>query len=525
MTTTTFGKTLKKSLSAFLSFALVFTSTLPITSNAQTALCNASTSYSGGDDRCAAVKIGGTVVQFPKLNWETVTQMQLTRSGSASAFEIAGSDEVVSLANRSASVLNLKPGELANIATTFPANVPYVFGRFNPMDGTLRIDLFKLERGLSNGQETQSLMQAQFTPSHGDHWKANRAYISPEDYMSGTVPGVNPFAKFVQPGSDMFHNITLEGAQVAMGHAMRMAGAPTGILGEAVSRLSSTTSKSGGVFRKKITTRVYGHTKYNWYIAQPIDVLSRSTTYAPMRYCASDPESTGCFGYAIASSGVSFEHFEGGSLNDEETQFLLDTITKTGWTFLAFLVLAVFASFAMTAIINAAGLGTAAAGGGAGTATMGSMGAFMTGAGTISPFTSTLYAIGFEAAAIGTGMVLGGANLGSVLQFKPLSLRGYVDVGKGFRTPPELDGKYERALNNNVAPMTASAMASGNKGSVRGSQLIAFEKTVTGQCDPTSTVAACGVNSGNIPRVDQYKETDSIGFIRENNGRIIRNYE
>lgn len=525
MTVPFFSARIKRVLSAFVSVALVLTQSLPLTANATTFACNASLADAGQDPKCAAVRVGGVPIAYPKLQWEKLTEVSL--AAKAGSTEMVGGSQAVALANRTALALGLSPSDIANVNTTFPANVPYVFARYNPLDMTLRIDLFKLDKQIDGGGPKAYMMHSVFTPAHGDHWKANRSYIHPDAFTAGTTPGLNPFEAFKQTGSNEFHDISVAGAQVAVGHAMRMSGAPLGMLAVTETRFSQVTKKSGGVFKKTIRTWTYGHAKPRWMIAQPADVLSRSTTAVFASFCAHDPRIDECPRYQTAVSGVSFEEFTGGTLLEDEEKWEVDFQKKSGLSFLGALILGVLGSFAISALMASAGIslgatGAAGAVGGAGSGTaLGSFGSFLTSQGFITGVTGLGQAIAIEAAYVAASMaVIGGANLSSVIAMSPAVLLGSVRVHKGFQSPAELN-KIQAKLNTEV-----SARVRGNFHDAApdsGTSLKGFSRTVMGDCEVGRKLADCSAgSSGMVPRVDQFSEQNRVQFTKETNGAVTR---
>lgn len=517
----------KKALSAVLSLSVAVTGLVPASAGAQTILCSGFDASSGQDARCAARTIGGVPVAYPKLKWEALSEMALAAEPGSKT--ITGSREAVELGNRAALALNLNSSDVANAATVFPANVPYVFARYNPMDLTLRIDVFKLEKTMTSTGKKAGLYQAVFSPAHGDHWKAGRAYISPDAYKAGMTPGKNPFAAFAQGGDDLFHNITLTGAQVAVGHAMRLAGAPTAVLAVADSRISQKTKKSSSVFKKKVETWVYGHVKTRWFIAQPMEVLQRSTTAEVATICASDPSQTTCPFYETAASGVAFEEFDGGSLDMTEDTFQLDYQKKSGLSFIGALVIGIIGSFALAGVMAAAGIGSAVGGAGAagaagtaGGATLGSFGSFLVNQGLVTSISTLGASVAIEATYVAASLALAGANLGSTINADARPFFGSAKVAKGLDVPNSLS-KYHQKINNELVGRTRSDLRTASAGASSDPVLTSFRKTVYGDCAPGSKLSECSVNaSGVVPRLDQFLEQGTVNFIRDNSGAVIR---
>ena len=519
-----FSLKLKQALSALLSVAIALSPLTPATAQATTFTCSATMADSGQDPRCAAVRVGGVPIAYPKLQWTMVSEVPV--AAEAGSTQVVGGSQALALANRTALVLDLAPSDIANLNTTFPANVPYVFARYNPLDMTLRVDLFKLEKSVTSSGPRAHMLHAAFTPAHGDHWRANRSYIHPNAYQAGVTPGVNPFSTFQRAGSEEFHEISLAGAQVAMGHAMRMAGAPLGLLAVTQTRFSQETRRSGNAFRKRVETWTYGHAKPRWMIAMPADVLSRSTTLAFASFCANNPRTDECARYQTAVSGVAFEEFTGGTLNELEERWLVDYQRRSGLGFLGALVLGVIGSFAISALMGAAGISLGATGaagtvGGASTGTaLGSFGSFLTSNGLITGVTGLGQAIAIEAAYIALRLaVVGGASPGSVIKADLGVLLGNVRVHKGHQSPHSLNAMQQK-LNNQVAPRVRGSLQAATPGS--GGMLRGFSATVLGDCPVGAKLASCTGNSGMVPRVDQFTEQNRVQFTKDTGGNLTR---
>lgn len=502
-----FSRRLKKLISSLVAASLVATSTLPGLASAQT--CDAYSARSGQSAECAAKDIGGVPVAYPKFTWTQLSELA-TVAPQGGALRVQGGPQAISLANRTALALNLDSSVVGMMTSLTPSNVPYVLGRYNPMDGTLRIDVFKLEKTTGAGAPVVRLLQSQFTPRHGDAWKASRAYISPDEFKSGNTPGVNPFSSFIGDGNGIFQNISLNAAQVAIGHAMRAHGAGLGALAITDTRVSTVTTKSGGVFKKTVRTYVYGHAKPQWMLAVPRDVLRNSNGAQEAAYCATDPSRTDCPLYQTAASGVTFESFSGGTLSAAEDTWLIDFQKKSGLTFIGALFLGVLGSFALAGLMS--GAGAAAAAGSSG-ATLGSFGSALLGN---SALISQTAAIAFEAAVVAGKMVLiGGANLSSIININGGVLLGTVGVNKGLFDPPALTA-YDQKILANVKGQISQAPTT------RGGLNTGVANTVFGEgCGVDSTAAACA-SSGSVPRVDTYQESRSFEFVKDANGQVLR---
>jgi hypothetical protein len=510
--------TAKRALCLWLSVSMTLTSLLPSLAQAQTVTCSPYSADNGTQKECGARRIGNIPVAYPKLQWHQVGEFPVVSAQGTS--RVTGEPASVAMANKAALVLGLKSSDIVSMANVFPSNVPYVFARYNPMSKALTVDVFKIEKVPVGSGTRAGLYHAAFGPAQGDFWKANRAYISPESFRGGLQEGLNPFQAFMQPGTDNFANISLTGAQVAVGHAMRLSGAPLALLVAADSSLSSRTETSSSIFTKTTTVIVTGHAKPRWFIGQPLNLLNRSVTPAQSALCASDATATNCPLYATASAGVSFEEFEGGTLSAAENTWEIDRQSKTGLSFIGALIIGVLASYAMVGILGSAGLslgtggstlvGAAAPPLGGLTSFLGSIGLLETG--TLTVIQGALIETGLQALSL---VVLGGANLSSTINIDAGLLIGAVTVARGFEAPGSLT-EYQNRISVRVDPLTTSNMSTGR------ASLTGFDDTVMGACAPGVNASACGGAQGMIQRADQYSEANEIQFVRENSGNILR---
>lgn len=482
---------------------------------------NAYAANSGELEGCGAQMLpNGVPVPYTKLNWERVADAPNVGVGSGS--QIVGEPETITMANRAAVALGLDASEVASAVQTFPSNVPLVFARYNPMDLTLRIDLIKIEKAqvaVGGGSEVRpGLYHAVFTPAHGDYWAAARAYIDPALQAAGNTPGRNPFAAFAGADRELFHSISLTGAQVAVGHAMRYVGAPFSMVSVAETRFHQYQKKSGNAFRKKVTTIIDGYAKSAWLIGYPAQFQNRSSSLPVAVICANDPRQSECNAYEIASAGVVFEQYEGGTLDDQEDMREVYRKTKSGWGFLAILVIAVVLSFTVAGAAAAAGIGAGAAGGtAAGAAASGLFGTALASAGGAA-FTGLTASIAFEAAVVGGLMMLGGANLNQMMSFSPSAVYGKVKTEPGFlATLPELEEVQLKLNLMLVKPTTESDFVNDGGG------LTSFRKTVVGNCVPGQNLNTCAAgNTGVVQHADQYAESNQVQFLRDNYGQVIQ---
>ena len=451
----------------------------------------------GQDASCAAVRIGGVVYPYPKVQWTAIASTVAPKvQGSGN---VISGDQTIVLANRAARALGLTADQVANAIQTYPANAPIVVARYNPADAVLKIDMFRLDRSSAG----VTLNHATFSPYNGDAWKAARAYIAPSSRAAGVSAGVNPFAEFENPSDPTsFSNISISGAQVAIGHAMRSVGSAVGLLSIASTSFSQVRHESGGWFRKTIEVTTYGHAAPVWYMAMPVD-MARSSSFDMAAICAGNAAATSCPLYQTATAGVVFEQFQGGTLSAAENIWQVDYQKSSGWTFLAFIGLALLVGVPIAFAAEAAGLldGPASIAG----AQMG-----------IAP------AAGAEGTTVAAGQVLGGAGYGAAAQANPSLMYQTVATVNGTAYPPSLSTLQAR-LNGYVSPMNTQDFSNDSSAGTNSSPTLAgFSQTVYGDCNPSLTLTSCGSAGGFSPRADQYLETNQVTFMRDNSGTVLR---
>jgi hypothetical protein len=277
------------------------------------------------------------------LTWVTVAELARSELGRATFLKKDPSSleqsisgiSTIELENNAAAqaimVANCPPGtpgctqnsvtaaQFARSVEELPANVPFVLGRYAPMNALLVIDIYKVAR---RGNIT-GLYHASFTPAHGEYWAAAKTY---EDATSKGLPGFgpNPFKRFDcgPPTNPSFCSIGMDGAEVALGHAMRFAGAPIGILIVANPQVSTTITTSGDVTNQTMTVSQAGTIGASWYIAAPAAFqtnagTSQNTGGTSAAICVADPLISPCPTEQIAYALAVFNQWQGGSFSTE----------------------------------------------------------------------------------------------------------------------------------------------------------------------------------------------------------------
>jgi hypothetical protein len=517
----------------------------------------------GTNPSCSVKRIGSTEVAVPKLVWKKVADSDRILSQALNGGRLAlKGKETVLTANRSALALGLDSKEVSAALQTMPSNTPFLVAKYDPVSATLIIDMLKVEKYTESGTQKIALFAASFTPEHGNMWAASRFYISPSDRASGLVPGKNPFAAY-DSGDAVFRNISIAGAQVAVGHAMRAIGAPTGLFMSTISRIEPRNESSSSVFKKKTTTIIEGKVIPDWYIVQPIEFLRGGESSTIATICVNDLSLNDCPIYATASAGVMFERFKGGMLDGTEEIFELDRKTHEGLSTFGAVFITVALSYAGAFAYNAVMAGSSAASGaslaGGAAATGGSTGATVAtvgttattgvgvgasvgstvGIGTAAGSSATLGLSGTIGSSFGwysglttaqglalevgsklaTALVMGGSG-GSTYTLKPQSLAGHMSVQKGVGEVST--DQYMSKLRGYTEPKQTGSIAASSGG---GQPFKGFSSTVTGTCDLKLSTANCIASGGRVGvalRSDQYMEQPLARFIVDNSVNIVR---
>lgn len=515
----------KRTLSAVVAFCVLSTSSLSIFQSTALAASglpipsctDAYAADAGTDARCGATDFGGVPVAFTKLQWENLGTVDSLPAELRDLTTEASYAEQDVLAHRSGVILEdegVLKSELMASVQAFPTNIPIVMARYDPTDSMLQVDVYKLIKA----EGKSYLMHTVFSPHVGDQWKANGAYLSPDVRRAGLTPGLNPFEAFKNGTDDRFSNISFAGAQVAVGHAMRMLQAPFGVVAVAQQDFVTKKKKSGGALRKKITITVEGFGYNKWYVAAPVQFAGR-TADAPMaRICASDPnETVDCPLYEVATSGVSFEEFTGGTLSGAKESFgIVYKKSKSGFGFLAIIAFVFITSFIFAAIAPALP-GLAGAGTGAVTGTTGGLyGTLASNLGLVGGgFQTALGAAAFETAVFTGVSMLGGASFGDVFT-GGTNFGVSAETMKGFDVPRSTagDSKAQQTLTARMRPRLTGEITGGLSG---------FTATTYGACAPGTTQETCGNRaSGIIARQDLLIEHNSVQFFRDTGGQVVR---
>jgi hypothetical protein len=440
-------------------------------------------------------------------------------------------------------------GQFARSVQKLPSNVPFVLGRYAPLNAVLVIDIYKVARSRAQSptlgaSEVIGLYHASFTPSHGNYWAAARTYEDQASKDLGTGLGPNPFNRFSSTypsnlaiptcGTGVFCQIGMDGAEVAMGHAMRFVGAPIGILAVATPSVTTSVALTGDATSQTMSVSQTGTIDATWYVAAPSSFQANGGTSAVI--CAQDPAPPTCPAEQTAWALAVFTQWTGGSLPSSPTQVtsqpvVISTLASTSVASALDASPTAFAYFAQTIAANAGFAQTT----GQGQAASSVLAALET---QSSPLNYTCSAQN-TAAGQCFGTLTANPTAGLSGATKGSSPSGLLDAGTVSASNPGFSatGSALSSAATAAGSGAATAITVGSTSASPATQQIstalitqeaallitpsidtgfvnglsAVKAYTFGTCDPTQTTTACTKASGNpgtLPRTDAYTEVD-----------------
>ncbi len=427
------------------------------------------------------INYAGTTTAVPKDNWRNLGSVVWDKSGGFDMNMIAG-ERWITLGRADAGSLGLSSREISDRMSRFPANAAYVFAAYSPENGELSVEIHRIEK---RPDGVIYIDQADFTPWHGEKWKAAGKYRTATEVGYG-APGYNPFENFKGTNNldPVFHNITWTGAQVVIGHAMRHYGAMVGFIAVSESRTTQTQSSSGGFFKKTVTTTVKGWVKPQWYVATPVELQQENAMLASICVSATPTttSTTTCDDPAhVAISGVAISSWKGGNMPMDEEMVYQWVHKQSSWTIAFFaIILAVVTWGIATAVLGPTGTVFAGAGGSG------------LGAGSLGAIAGVSYAIASTALHSGGGITQAQAGF-------------FGSTGNGV---------FKVDLGSMSVQSKGLAQGVHNKHIVSGwgSNTISSQKLFKGACAENKTYEECvaeGKDSGQMWRGDTYQEVNT----------------
>jgi hypothetical protein len=405
----------------------------------------------------------------------------------------------MALGQHAAGVLGLSSAEVGLKAWMQPAieSHPWVVARFVPERGELRINVIKT---IKTPEGTQRVVVTDYTPQHGRWHVVRRMFRDTEENRSPLTRGIDPFfpKHAGAPADPTFYNMSIGAAQVAVGQAMMHHRAPYAFFVETSLRLDQNQSTSSNLLRKKITTTTVGYARPKIYLASPLNMSTQRNSMTPSMMAVVCPRTTPCtHADQLAFAGFVMEHLEGGNIPNIEEEIYRNSVSKSSYTGVAFML--------VTAALTW-GAGAMIAGTGAWGVSAGQIVAL-----TASSATNAAIAGTTIAAAAGMGY----ATINGMLEGGPLSSTQKNWLGQMGMTPQQVSlGVSEGSYCNNAhctglyAAASARHIQSGNPGTPEsGNNFQATRQLIEGNCPVNLSRAQClaqGLETGGTPRSDSH---------------------
>ncbi len=378
-----------------------------------------------------------------------------------------------------------------------------LIGRYSPQVAELSVQVLRVERRRDGSIYVST---APFTPHHGELWRAYGQFRTAME-RAQRLPGYNPFEVHRgQTDDPVFHQVSAAAAQVAMGQAMRQAGALTGWLAVSDHRLVTSSQTSSGLFRRTVRWTIDGLVKPRWMLLTPLAMaplgaVSALTCASPAHVVSQSKAGllmTDCDDPAHrVASGVWATQWSGGNLPSDEQTIMHAEGSQSGLTLLAqALIVGAVVFAAASAASMAAGSGADNIAGGMGLA------ADLTTTGTQSGPPSGL--------AAATGLLGSGSALlsGEVALGRQITqtFSGLIDAGLGSAMPAP--DAYSAQLFAAIGSLLVRAPLSAT--------LAGVTRLATGNCDPALSANDCqklGLAPGSVPRIDSLVTSRDVSLL------------
>ncbi len=444
----------------------------------------------------------GLSTQSPKDNWALVARTRWVPPagggvgpGSASLEMIKG-DRWITLNNDGAGQAGISNANVSGKISKLPSNGSYEFAQYSHENATLKITVQRVEK---TPDGTIEVRQADFTPWHGQRWAATGSYRTAAEAAPQTpfppVPGYNPFKNFEgltasglpNKQDPIFRNISWQGAEVAVGHAMRLYGADIGYVAVSDTRFAQATSTKSSLFKKKTTTTITGLVKPRWFVAVPMELGRSGGETGQICVTGGATPTAACDDPAhVTIAGVMLSEWKGGGNMPQQEDLIYQWVNQTSsWNILFFAVILALVTFgAALVLLPAAGLVVAGIG---------------------------VSASGL-AVAVGVGYALAFTNFGSS---SVLAAQNglFGSTGNGYIQQQAAGGVQQAGVMQAVQTnFVDSAMGAGTGG------LTATDALYKGGCAAGWTVAQCQQNNldpGTMWRPDNWSQYQGVRAMRQ----------
>lgn len=308
-------------------------------------------------------------VMAPAEKWRTIARVRASTNERFSVEYMAGPRWITLGREAAALVPGLTSAQMSDLMQIPRRDSTFVFARYVPQQSRLVINAIRVEQ---RGAYLY-LEHAYFSPYHGEHWAASRAFLTENERRDTSRAGRNPFAAFMHTSraDPTFHNVGWDAALVATGKAMKHFGAAYSVVSVQNLKMTQSQETSGGLLTKKTTIKVEGYAVPTWFVGLPTTVQTWGHSAAICVVPTVDayhPDtgelmSNGCPDPAlVAYSGVSFDQAKGTLFPSGEEHIYHWEKTEGGFTVLFFtaviMAAAFFAGPQLFAMVTDVGLGT-----------------------------------------------------------------------------------------------------------------------------------------------------------------------
>lgn len=441
---------------------------------------------------------GTTNVVYPADNWHDIGTAKQSSSGTYDFSMTQGQRWIVDN-NPAAGILGLNSIQAGKLLIQAAEKPPIVFARYFLEDAELRLQAFRVIR---TPDHILHMQMADWTPWHGALFARDRYFLSATEKANPFLVGNDPLQRFGNPSilaqsptnsqnywlrtDPVFYNISWPAAQVAIGLAMAHFHSLIGFISIPKLSLQQTETTSGSLLRKTVTITTRGYATPQWYVATPPSAQPYAQTAEICAVQVASGASCDDVGHMVPS-GIAVQQWQGGDLPQVTDLLYTNVESHSGWTILAFALLATAFAFAGglalgTMATGSAGWTTAAIGGQIGGGIGGSaVGAI---AGTAA---GTAYAVG------STVLSHGGAVTQPQSNFLGSTGWGVINAGAP-------NNQYAQGLQSNVE---AREIQTNTQQALTGDQEL-LQGSCAGWTSRTDCTAAGGT-AGVMPRTDDYR--------------------
>lgn len=268
--------------------------------------------------------------------------------------------------NQTAVILNIPAGQAADTVFASLGHSRQVWAYYNPLGAVGRIQVIRAEK-LPKDHGAVSVAIEDFSPRAAGPALKNSGYY-----------GVDPFAQFSNPADHIWHKIDQAAFLTAASIAAQKHHVPMFWVGFANPQQTQYQTSSGDLVSSSQTTTIMTWVTTKWYAGIPRDLPNQGAFQTAYKVTGCNPltepiprgetQNRGC----IVRSAHSYVEFNGGDMPEDQTLVDTQSVTQSGWSFIAQLLITVAAVYLGGALYamqaSSAAMGAAAGFGTTGTA-------------------------------------------------------------------------------------------------------------------------------------------------------------